>query len=179
MNIQCRYCNAKIPLKIKLGSEDYPKDELNQQLENMQGGVAVDKSYNPKQDRVDKEWQLLDRGTKKYKIRTDRPMGPSQTDMEGVSNIAVKINDYLIVKCGECGNTYAGIYDPSSSVYNQDTYWDNPASPRAYMNETHEDNEKVHSGTKIPEEQIVNLDKIINKVKKRKKEHSNAENNEF
>ena len=172
MQINCKYCDNKIKIaNLKLGAEDWLKDEFNQSLENMQGGTISDKSYNPKQDLVDKDWQYLDRGTRKYKRRTDRPMSIVQ-DTESVSNVAFIVGDTLLVKCGGCGSVYAGIFPPESiDTYHHTVEENMPQSPIGYSNETHPDNNRVHSSPDIPEEQQknkknkINIEKIVNKIK--------------
>jgi hypothetical protein len=179
MDFFCKYCGNKIKIvNVKLGAEDQPHDEYAGSLENMQGGTISDKSYNPKMDLLDKEWEYLGRGKRHYKPRTDRPT-QVQHDMEGVSNVAFVIGDTLLVKCGNCKIVYAGIFPPESfDVYHKDEYLHNPQSPIGYSNETHQDNSRVHHGVEIPEEQLknVNINKIVDKIKKKHYENKGEDN---
>jgi hypothetical protein len=166
LKINCSFCDTIINFRPRLAAEDYPKDEYNQSLENMQGGVITDKSYNPKQDLVDQGWTSMDKGTRKYKRRVD--LKDPADDMQGVSNVAGRVGDTIIFKCPSCKNvTVAGIPQPDAfDTYHHTDYYNKPdTQPEAYVNETHPDPNRVRSNVDV------DLDKIVKKVKKYKREY--------
>jgi hypothetical protein len=169
--IKCLHCGNFLPINIKLAAEDL-YDEYIGMEENFQGVTMSDKVYNPKRDLVDKDWEYLDRGTKKYKWRTD--VKPPMGDEQGVSNVAELVGNHIIGKCGNCQHIVVGeISDPSAlDTYHHDENKFNPdsAPAGAHANEIHENFDRVRSNVDV------DVDKVINKIKKKYK--SKGDHNE-
>ena len=94
MHIKCKYCNNYIPLDLKIAAEEF-EDEYREQIPNLQVQTPGDKSYDRHKDPLDWPLNYLDKGTKPYKWRTD--VHPPIDDQQGVSNVAYRVNDMLLV----------------------------------------------------------------------------------
>ncbi len=164
--LKCKFCNNEIPFQIKIAAEDF-MDEHTNELENMQGGVKYDQSFDPKKDTGDLYLLYLDTLKKNYPGKKNMP--DYQEDDMGMSTVA-KVKDKFIVQCDKCKSIYledinssnlkiSGINPPESNdTYHQDNYRDfGDTSPIAYLNETHEDNKKVMS---TPDTEETNKKKV-------------------
>ncbi len=169
VEIKCKYCGNNIPFKLKLAAEDFEDEHWNE-VENQQGGTISDKVYNRKRDPLD--WKIY------YQEDTYRKNYPGETHKlkpdhdVGVSNVAIKSGNQILVKCGKCKQIYAGVFDPSGmDTYHNDNYRNQPeTSPTSYQNEIHPNFDR---GVSNVDKDVVDINQLVQKVKKYKKEHKN------
>ena len=171
MKLKCKYCNNDIKLQIKLAAEDFEDEHWNE-VENQQGGTISDKVYDRKRDPLD--WKIYyqeDTYRKTYPRELHKV--PPEHDV-GTSSVAHVVNDTLLVRCAQCKSIYAEVFDPSGmDVYHNDNYHSNPQTePIAYQNESHPDFNKVRSSTDV------DLDKVVDNVKKRLKNSKEQKNDD-
>ncbi|MDD5589145.1 MAG: hypothetical protein PHP92_03775 [Candidatus Nanoarchaeia archaeon] len=167
--INCKFCNTKIPLKLHIcASEIF--DDYTGQLDNMQGGSPQVGGFDYKKDMNENDIDVnyLGKGKKHYPGKKD--IIPFWEDDVGVSTVAYKVGKFILVKCGECKTIYAEVIDPSrNDVYHNDNYISQPeTAPIGYPNETHQDYNKVRPSTDV------DLNKVVKKVYRFKKERDNG-----